>query len=123
MGGWVARVLTLHVFLLRGGLLVRGGLAHGPGHLGARQAVLRRGDAVCQRLTRHLPTEEARARLSGVRDAPPQLPQVVPGGPRWSQRGDALCGTESDHTDMGPGSASTTVGTRLFHATMALKNE
>lgn len=31
-----------------------GGFTHSSGHLGSRQAVLRRGDAVRQRLTRHL---------------------------------------------------------------------
>lgn len=31
-----------------------GGFAHSSGHLGSRQAVLRRGDAVCQGLARHL---------------------------------------------------------------------
>lgn len=35
-----------------------GGFTHCPGHLGSRQAVLRRGDAVRQRLTRHLLSEE-----------------------------------------------------------------
>ena len=35
-------------------LFVCGGFTNCPGHIGARQAVLRRGDAVRQRLTRHL---------------------------------------------------------------------
>lgn len=34
-----------------------GGLAHRSGHLGSRQGVLRRGDPICQRLTRHLLSE------------------------------------------------------------------
>lgn len=31
-----------------------GGFTHSSGHLGSRQAVLRSGDAIRQRLTRHL---------------------------------------------------------------------
>lgn len=90
MDGWMDRVLTLHVFLLWGGLLVRGGLAHRPGHLGARQTVLCRGDAVRQRLTRHLPSEKDRAQLSGVRDGPtppppPPTHRPAPKRPRRSQ--------------------------------------
>ncbi len=36
-----------------------GGFTHSSGHFGSRQAVLRRGDAVRQRLTRHLLSVES----------------------------------------------------------------
>lgn len=61
---------------------MRGGLAHRSGHLGSRQAVLRRGDPICQRLTRHLLSEgmslDSQASnmvLSPFKRTPPRLPQ------------------------------------------------
>lgn len=58
MDRWID-ILTLQVFLLGGCLLVCGGFTHGSTHLGSRQGVLRRGDAVRERLTRHLPSAES----------------------------------------------------------------
>lgn len=55
-----------------------GGLTHRSGHLGSRQGVLRRGDAVRQRLTRHLLSlsERDEPRLSVVQYGPtPQTPR------------------------------------------------
>ena len=57
-------LLTLQVLFLRSCLFVCGGLAHSSGHLRPRQGVLRRGDAVRQRLTRHLLS------VSSVRSGP-----------------------------------------------------
>lgn len=45
--------LTLQVLLLGRHHLMRGGFADGAGHVGARQLVLRRGDAIRERLPRH----------------------------------------------------------------------
>lgn len=59
-------VLTLQVFLLRGCLFVRGGFAHRSAHLGSRQAVLSRGDAVRQRLPRHLLSAESNQQASNM---------------------------------------------------------
>lgn len=59
-------VLTLQVFLLRGCLFVRGGFAHRSAHLGSRQAVLSRGDAVRQRLPRHLLSAEYNQQASNM---------------------------------------------------------
>lgn len=59
-------VLTLQVFLLRGCLFVRGGFAHRSAHLGSRQAVLSRGDAVRQRLSRHLLSAESNQQASNM---------------------------------------------------------
>lgn len=47
-------LLTFQVLFLWSCLFMCGGFTHSSGHLGSRQAVLRRGDAVRQRLTRHL---------------------------------------------------------------------
>jgi len=46
--------LTFEMFLFRCHHLVRGRFTHSSRHLGSREAVLRRGDAVRQCLTRHL---------------------------------------------------------------------
>lgn len=48
--------LTFEMLLLRCHHLMRGRFTHRTSHFGSREAVLRRGDAVRQSLTRHLPS-------------------------------------------------------------------
>lgn len=56
-GGWMDGLLdglTFQVLFLGCSLFVRGGFAHRSAHIRPSQGVLRRGDAVRQRLPRHL---------------------------------------------------------------------
>lgn len=63
-----------------------GGFTHCPGHLGSRQAVLRRGDAVRQRLTRHLLSEEINLDFQASNMVlPPHTHTHSPTRPQYSQ--------------------------------------
>lgn len=77
------------MLFLRSGLFMCGGFTHNSGDVGSRQAVLRRGDAVRQRLTRHLlslwiqaaATERVLMVLPPPHTRPPPPPPPAPAFP------------------------------------------
>lgn len=77
----VAGLLTFQVLFLWSGLLMCSGFTHSSAHLRPSQCVLRRGDAVRQRLTRHLLSSQ-----SSVQWSYPPTPKRSLGNPSCPQK-------------------------------------